>query len=57
METPGEGIKKNLTEAFTRNIWLVGKATHRRNAKTGEEAITADITEVDGNCQKRRQYH
>lgn len=36
-----EGIKKKLTEAFTRNIWIVAKAKHRRNTKTAGDAITA----------------
>lgn len=52
-----EGIKRKLTEAFTTHIWIVGKTKHRRNAKTAEEAVTADITEVNGNCQSRRWYH
>lgn len=33
--------QENLTEIFTRNTWIVGKAKHRRNAKTAREAIRA----------------
>lgn len=52
-----EGIKKTLTEAFTRNIWLVVKAMHRRKSKTDKKKkkpVTADITEVERNYQKKR---
>lgn len=45
-----EGIKKKLTEAFTRNIWLCRENNTQKEFKAGEEAVTADITKVDRNC-------